>query len=67
MADNLKAALESKLVAYESAGMGELAARVRARIAQMDKIAKSEAAETAKPVAKKSAAKKTAKKTTKKR
>lgn len=44
MADGLKAALESKLVAYESAGMTDHVKAVKARLAQLEKPAKAPAA-----------------------
>lgn len=67
MADGLMAALQSKLVTYENAGMDDHARRVKARIAELEKAAKAPAAPAAavpkaEPVKKAAAPKKAAKK-----
>lgn len=63
MADALRNALQRKLVAFEGAGMTEHAARMKARLAKLDREAKPKAPKTARRV-KKSTAKKSTKKST---
>lgn len=60
MADGLKAALQAKLVAYESAGLEELAQRQRDRLAELEKTIKADAKATENAVAKTPVAKKAA-------